>query len=122
MSRFGYFALLNPVETMARRTRGFNQPACRKIDPLRAQLAADRINQLGRPAPSIRLPVAKGELLLKELPGSAGFGNIGISGARRQFWFSFSSTLPRFCSKFHSVIGPLPKRCTGSARSNHTQL
>ncbi len=61
-------------------------------------------------------------LLLRELPGSAGFGDIGVSGARRQFWFSFSLTLPRFCSKFHSVIGPLPKRCTGSARSNHTQL
>src|SRR5205809_7604173 len=64
------------ASTVNRSGQGSNWFCKRKIDPPRAQRAADWINQLGRPAPSIyglpRLP----RLMLKELAGFAGFGDI----------------------------------------------
>src|SRR5438105_11483240 len=56
-----------------------------KIDPLRARWAANCVNWLGRPAPSIRFAMASAPFRLKELPASDGFGDKFISFQPRTF-------------------------------------
>ncbi len=83
-SRFSYFAdwnFIRTTEQFSRRLRSSGKSRG-KIDPLCAQRAADWINRLGRPAPSIRPLAATSWLLLKELPACGGFGDIVVSATR----------------------------------------
>ena len=78
-------------------------PTPQRVHPLRGRRAADWINRLGRPAPSICVPLQLGCFLLKELPGFAGFG--GIIRASDMVEQSHPKRGERFVIKaFHAMV------------------